>query len=83
MKPKLLIHRLEQDDLGVIPIVCLHLEYPGQSSTRVLCVSEKGIEVDPALAGLIATKSIGRVDVDPTMTAPEAPLFEDTIGGAS
>lgn len=71
MKPKLLIHRLEQDDLGVIPIVCLHLEYPGQSSTRVLCVSEKGIEVDPALAGLIATKSIERIEVDPTMTAPE------------
>ncbi len=73
---KLLIHRKEQDDLRVIPWVCVHLEEPGRS-TRVLCVSEKGVETDPLLQGYIATGSVSDVEVDPTMHEPETTIHGD------
>jgi hypothetical protein len=76
-KTTLLIHRKEQDDIGVIPWVCVHANDP-ERSVRVLCVSAKGIEIDPLLHGLIATGSISKVEVDPTMQAPDEPLFADT-----
>jgi hypothetical protein len=41
---KLSIHRKEQWDLNVYPIVCIHREIPNRS-TRIFCIWKYGIQI--------------------------------------